>query len=77
MMSILFISGVVLFISGSNCLSPIIISRSESSEINIETNDSVLQIDPDILEDAKLTTVSTSAIYMMLICEYVYIIIMY
>lgn len=62
-MSILFMMGVVLFLRSSSCSSPIIISRSESIETNIETSSLFPQIDPDILEDAKLTTVSTTAIY--------------
>lgn len=60
---IIIILGVVLFISGCGCSSQIHIPKPELHEIFFETNHNFLQIDPDIVEDAKLTTVSDEAIF--------------
>lgn len=57
--SIVIILGVVLF-SGCNYSSPNIISKPDEKNVNL--NFDFLQMDPDIAEDAKLTTVSVEAI---------------
>lgn len=55
---IIIILGVVLFINGCGCSSPAIIPKLELDEKKFETNYYFPQIDPDIAEDSKLTTVS-------------------
>lgn len=52
------ILGVVPLISGCICSSSIITPKPAFDEKTVQTNFSFLQIDPDIAEDAKLTTVS-------------------